>query len=130
MSAPFEKTQIQVIRLGCHAQTKGTRKHVWLSDASIAAVCSDRVVLRLYNTRSGLHEKVWVVKQVEHLGLEPDTLALSDVKRPGQSKVNFVDPWAIERVVPDARHRGGAGDACGCVADRYLFTAIPLQRVF
>jgi hypothetical protein len=57
-------------------------------------------VFRLHNARPGWHEKVRMVKQVEHLSLNLDGLALGNMESSGPPEVDFINARTLKRVVP------------------------------
>ena len=61
-----------------------------------------------------------MVKQIKHLGLKLNHVMLGNVKGSGQSKINFINPRAIKRVVTNSRHRTGAGETCSGVPCRFV----------
>src|ERR1700731_1407043 len=120
---------IQLIdRLECPESRMGDKEAGLVEHCAVAAITcrtsgersGNRVVLGLDDSPTGLHGKVWMVEQVEHLGFNPDCLMLGDVKRTGQPEINFVDPGPVEGIVSDSRHRAGASNSNSGVARRLV----------
>ena len=56
----------------------------------------------LYDPGASLYKIVCMVKQIKHLGLELDHVVLGNVEGSGQSKINFINPRAIKRIVTNS----------------------------
>src|SRR5580700_3190693 len=65
-----------------------------------------------------------MVKKIKYLRLNLNCLVLGNVKRSGQTEVNFVDPRPIEGIVADAWDRAGTSNTQGRVARRFIDRAV------
>ena len=91
---------------------------------AIPAIWTHGIVLGLVDSRTGLHKEVWVIKQIENLRLNLDGLSLGNMESAGQSKINFVDPRTVERIVTHSGNGTGARDSQSGVVRRLIDSAI------
>src|ERR1700680_4999549 len=97
----------------------GNQETSLVERCAIAARWPYGVVVGLYDPGASLYEIVCMVKQIKHLSLQLDLIMLGNVKRSGQSKINFINQRAINSIVTSAGHATRAGETGSGVPCRF-----------